>query len=585
MYDQNEADSRLIKELNTVRQQLVKKQTTIESLQERCIHLEQRVAEQTNELYVLAEKVESKMSKIAILKTSLAQIERAKQEWEVAVDSLPELICVVNEEGDIIRANRTIERWGLGKVVAVSGKRLWEFMPPTWRNFWQMAKPILSQGQPYEGGLEDEILQRHLHVRILPMRPETVLQNRVVTSFAALIICDVTQTERLEQNRQETEETLQRRNRELSILNQATKAFISTLDLGQVLVNVLEEVRRLLGVVAYSIWSIDTQSDELVCWRAVDIHHELLQNWRLPLGQGIVGWVAEHNQSVIVPDTRTDERHFKDIDQITEVEIRSILSVPLQCKTDANNPAVIGVLHLMDTRVNRFSEADLRLIEPLAATIAIAIENARLYEQVKHDAETKAILLSEVNHRVRNNLSVIIGLLYAEQNHIDTMVYHTIMNNLINRIQGLATVHGLLSTSGWQPVRLSDLAQRIIYSVLKTSSPDKLANVVVTPSPVQITANQAHNLALIINELTTNTIKQAELASQEQLQIQVDITGEDDIIGIDFMDANSQVSQFDQSVDFGLIQNIVQKSLRGTMTLHNDDSMVVKIRFKAEPLE
>ena len=111
---------------------------------------------------------------------------------------------------------------------------------------------------------------------------------------------------------------------------------------------------------------------------------------------------------------------------------------------------MIGTLQVMDTQVDRFSPADLTIIEPLAAAAAIAIENARLYEQAQRDAETKSILLREVNHRVTNNLTAIIGLLYTEQRHSPTEVrtaYQSILKDLIGRVQSLATVHSLLSRS------------------------------------------------------------------------------------------------------------------------------------------
>ena len=111
-----------------------------------------------------------------------------------------------------------------------------------------------------------------------------------------------------------------------------------------------------------------------------------------------------------VPDIRADGRSFKEIDEQTAGAIRSILTVPLWMKQK-----VVGVIQVLSGEVDRFDSTDIRLLNSLAATAAIAIENARLYEQALQDAETKAMLFIEVNHRVRNNLGVIIGLLYLEQ--------------------------------------------------------------------------------------------------------------------------------------------------------------------------
>jgi PAS domain S-box-containing protein len=176
--------------------------------------------------------------------------------------------------------------------------------------------------------------------------------------------------------RQRTEEKLRQRNHQLALLHRASQTFSSTLDLGQVLNTVLEEVRHLLDVTATSIWLTDPETGELVCRQITGPHTEDLRGWRLSPGKGIVGWVAGNNKSSIVPDTRSDERHFKNIDQQTGIEVRSILCVPLRARKD-----VVGVLELVDTEAHRFKTTDLTLVEPLAATAAIAIENARLYQE------------------------------------------------------------------------------------------------------------------------------------------------------------------------------------------------------------
>jgi PAS domain S-box-containing protein len=180
--------------------------------------------------------------------------------------------------------------------------------------------------------------------------------------------------------RKEVEETLQQRNRELALLNQMSRIISSTLDPDQVLVLVLEEVRQLLGANACSIWLVDPVTDELVCQQAIGPSSEAVFEWRLAPGQGIAGWVVRHGESVIVPDLREDERHFKDVDEQIGLEHRSILSVPLKTRQD-----VIGTLQVLDTEPNRFSTRDADTVEALAVDAAIAIENARLYAYAQRE--------------------------------------------------------------------------------------------------------------------------------------------------------------------------------------------------------
>jgi signal transduction histidine kinase len=174
--------------------------------------------------------------------------------------------------------------------------------------------------------------------------------------------------------RKRFEEEIRRRNHELALLNRAGQAFSSSLDLDAVITAVLEEVRHLLGAVACSTWVLDPDTDELVCRQVTGHQSEILRDWRLARGEGIAGWVAETGQSLIVPDTYADERHFKGVDQETGLAIRSILSVPMQAKQK-----VIGVIQVVDTEVNRFNDDDLRLVQAMASAAAIAIDNAHLY--------------------------------------------------------------------------------------------------------------------------------------------------------------------------------------------------------------
>lgn len=178
-----------------------------------------------------------------------------------------------------------------------------------------------------------------------------------------------------------TEEALRQSNRHLALLNRASRTFSSTLDLDRVLVTVLEEVRRLLNVIACSVWLVDAETDELVCRQVTDPHSEVVRGWRLAPGEGLAGWVARTGESLMVADIHADERHFSGVDRKTGLPLRSILTVPLQVKQ-----RVIGVLQAVDAEVARFTEIDQVLLESLAASAAIAIENAQLYDEVQQYA-------------------------------------------------------------------------------------------------------------------------------------------------------------------------------------------------------
>jgi signal transduction histidine kinase len=221
--------------------------------------------------------------------------------------------------------------------------------------------------------------------------------------------------------RRQAEDVLRRRNRELALLNRASQAFGASLDLDQVLATVLEEARHLMDVAACSIWLVDAATGELVCRQASGPRSELVIGWRLAPGDGLAGWVVAKGESLIVPDVQADQRHFQDLDRLTGLVLRSILSAPLQIQQK-----VIGVLQMVDFEVDRFEATDLTILESLAATAAIAIENARLYaaEQQRAAALARALeqqqeldrlknhFIQNVSHELRTPLALIQG--YAE---------------------------------------------------------------------------------------------------------------------------------------------------------------------------
>ena len=198
----------------------------------------------------------------------------------------------------------------------------------------------------------------------------------------------------------EARNMLLRREGELALFNRVSQVLTSSYDLDQILVLLMDEVRRLLEVTACSIWLIEPEIGELVCRQAIGPHRDTILGWRLAVGQGIAGWVAGSGQSLLVNNTTADGRHFDGVDEVTGEPLHSILCVPMHAQQE-----VIGVLQVLDSQSNRFTDMDQTLQELLATIASIAIENARLREQVHQDAKTRRLLLADMNRQVAGLLS------------------------------------------------------------------------------------------------------------------------------------------------------------------------------------
>ena len=403
---------------------------------------------------------------------------------------------------------------------------------------------------------------------------------------------------------------LQQRNYELALLNQAGRALSTTLELNKVLEIILDEMNKLLEATASSIWLVESDDDIsllkkkelypnrqaplpdgkeqaqrwLVCQKATGEQKDQVRGWRLPMGTGIVGWVDREKESVIISDITQDDRNFPIVDEAMEVDLHSALSVPLRGEN-----GIIGVIQMLNAEVGCFSTSDLTLAESLATTAALAIEKARLYRQVKLEAETKSTLLREVNHRVKNNLTSIIGLLYAERKRAkmqDREMYQSIMAELSQRVQSLTMVHSMLSNSEWAPLRLDKLVEQVLHAALQVHVRDRRLSVIITPSSVQVTPDQAHHLALVINELATNILKYAT-STEGKIYVKVHIHQEGEKIYCIFKDQGpgyppEVLDQGKYNVGLDLIHNIVRSELRGDLTLQNDGGAVAKISFRSD---
>lgn len=297
-------------------------------------------------------------------------------------------------------------------------------------------------------------------------------------------------------------------------------------------------------------------------------------------GDNVNAIVVKEQKPVILNDVREKYAHWF---AKPHNHIRSWLGIPLIVQD-----RLIGMLTVDSIERDHFTQEHVRLVTPFANQVAAALENAELYEQARQDARVKATLLSEVNHRVKNNLSAIIGLLYAERRHAglkDDAIYQSIMTGLINRIRGLAIVHNLLSESEWSPLNLSEMTRQLIDVALQLMPRHKRAIVKISPSAVEVTSKQANNLALVINELSTNTIKHA-LKDRELVHIDVTIEAHEGLITLVYRDDGPgypddvlQLTQ--QNLGLYLIQTLVRSGMRGKFELLNENGAVAIVEFQA----
>ncbi len=290
----------------------------------------------------------------------------------------------------------------------------------------------------------------------------------------------------------------------------------------------------------------------------------------------IAAEVARRRDVLVIEDCAADAHLGADAQAH---DVHAYIAIPLLQEGE-----MAGIIYFGYHRPQPITTAQLYFARQLAALVSLALEAGHLYEQARQDADTKAILLREVNHRVKNNLAAIVGLIYT---HLERPAiaaspeYRVLVHELAQRVESLSIVHGMLSASRWSSLLLDELAERIIVSSLQVVGPGWL-KVEVKSSPVRVSPDQAHTLALVINELAMNIVKHAlrdqpchvvlQVAREEQTVV---LTVRDDGPGYPAEVLREQRL----GVGLDLTRNLVRQNLRGRLVLRNEGGAVAEVHF------
>ena len=164
----------------------------------------------------------------------------------------------------------------------------------------------------------------------------------------------------------------------LAILTDVVKTANSLLEPGKVIELVMEKIRELIPSEAWSLLMVDEEKQELVFEAAHGARGPDIASYRLKMGEGVAGWVAQTGKPAIVNDTARDRRFTPRLDSRTRFASRSILCAPL-----VSRGRTIGVLELINKLEGRFTRADLELMLTLVEPCAIALENAILFQRTE----------------------------------------------------------------------------------------------------------------------------------------------------------------------------------------------------------
>jgi len=219
---------------------------------------------------------------------------------------------------------------------------------------------------------------------------------------------------------------LRQRIAELERILEITRELTSALTLEPLLRKIAATANELTDSDGASILLLDAETNDLRFIEATHGPPDLLTGIHVPIESSIAGAILTSRQPMIVPDVQADSRHYSEVGRQTGFVTRSLIGVPLQI-----HDRCIGVLEVPNKQGGQeFTQKDVETLTALAAQIAIAIENARLYQEVLNHAERLEERVRErtaelqarneelaaydhtVAHDLKNPLALVIG--YAE---------------------------------------------------------------------------------------------------------------------------------------------------------------------------
>src|SRR5262245_53208643 len=164
----------------------------------------------------------------------------------------------------------------------------------------------------------------------------------------------------------------------LAILTDIVKTANSILEPRKVIELIMEKIQQLIPSEAWSMLMVDEEKQELTFELALGAKGKEVSSFRLKMGEGIAGWVAQTGKPTIVNDTGKDNRFGPRFDSKTQFQTRSILCAPL-----ISRGRTIGVVEIINRVGGRFTQSDLDILLTLVEPCAIAIENAILFQRTE----------------------------------------------------------------------------------------------------------------------------------------------------------------------------------------------------------
>jgi two-component sensor histidine kinase len=224
----------------------------------------------------------------------------------------------------------------------------------------------------------------------------------------------------------------------------------------------------------------------------------------------------------------------------------------------------------------------LSFITSLALFIMGLQENCNQQEKIEKMLDEKNVLLSEIYHRVKNNLSIVTGLINMKKNTVETPEAIDALEDCRSRIYSIAMIHQYMMTS--EEVGVLDFKEYVsdlVYNIDNSLGDE--GEVSVFSNPVQMPLSQAVPCGLIINELVTNAFKHAKVPGR-RLKIEITVSEKNGLLNIELADNGpgnfvSHTEKDEKALGFELVVALSEQ-LEASLSSENKNGHIVRLSFK-----
>jgi signal transduction histidine kinase len=334
------------------------------------------------------------------------KVEQAKQEWEAALDSLPELICVIDHQGNVVRANRTVEQWNLGPVVSVRGRSFHDLLHPNCSSedcfldlFVADVMQLGGANQSIQLEILDAFLGRHVLIKAHPVDSG----KEIAYQRWAVEVRDVTQ-------RKLMEDALRDYTNRLEAMNSIGEAILSADSPQEIAEAALSRMRRLMTF-QRALLALSVEDEILVLDVYAERRSNRIQETLMPVKTFTLNQRRGLDKFLMVEDLAILPKPSWLEEQLLGEGMLSYLSIPLL----ANN-SFIGAFILGADQTGGFGQKEIEIANEVGDLLAIATQHSRLRQKLgrANTSLQQALLAREemiqnVSHELRTPLQIMRG--------------------------------------------------------------------------------------------------------------------------------------------------------------------------------